>query len=146
MSAFPFLSRYRLTRNFAIGAVIVMILAAAGLAQINRYLAAVQVQGMAARNNVSLSQTITNSLWPRFSGTFRWAQEFDADTIRENPQSEELLRDVHTLIAGTNVLRIKFYDPRGRTVFSSEAAQIGGDYSEDRHFLAALGGDVASVL
>ena len=146
MSASSFTGRYRLTRNFALGALFVLAMAASGLTQLYGRLATEQVEDMAARNNTALTRTVTNSLWPRFASAFRWAQEFDAETIREHPQSRALLRDVRHLIAGTTVLKITFYDPRGRTVFSSDPGQIGDDRGKDENVLTALGGRTASAL
>ena len=59
---------------------------------------------------------------------------------------EQLDRTVRTMIVSTAVLKIKIYDANGITVYSTDAAQIGEDYSRQPGFIAARTGRTHSEL
>ncbi len=73
---------YRLTRNFAIGALIVVCLAAVGLADVNRRMGVEQLERMAEQNNLALTQTFANSVWPQFRSFIESASNLAAADIR----------------------------------------------------------------
>ncbi|MGH6886467.1 MAG: histidine kinase dimerization/phospho-acceptor domain-containing protein, partial [Geminicoccales bacterium] len=137
---------YRLTRNFAICALIVVVLAAAALAHVNRSFAVSQLQRMADDNNAALTQAFANRIWPQYRGFIQSAHRFSADEIRTNPQTASLAGAVAQMMAGTRVLKVKFYDLQGLTVFSTAPEQIGSDYSANPRFLGALAGQSVAEL
>jgi len=137
---------YRLTRNFAIGAVLVMFVAAAGLVQVHRSHAIDQVRTMAEQNNATLTQAVANGLWPEYASFIASARQLGAEVLRRDPRTAALKREVTTLLQGTVVLKVKLYDARGFTVFSTDTTQIGGDYSANPRFLSARGGQIFSNL
>ncbi|HLJ22321.1 MAG TPA: ATP-binding protein [Stellaceae bacterium] len=144
---------YRLTRNFALGAAIIIITAGWALAQLNRSLAVEQLERMAEANNSALTHAFANGIWGRFEAFIAGAHELSGDEIRARPETAELRRDIETLMTGTPVVRIKLYDLSGLTAFSTEPAQIGerlaGDADEEdelARFRAAVAGDTVSEL
>ncbi len=138
--------KYRLTRNFAIGALVVVLIAAAGLAFRQRSFEVDQLQRMAAENHGALTQALANGLWQDFAPFIEVAQSLSADEIRVHPGTARLSRAVETLVNGTRVLKVKLYGVEGLTFFSTEPAQIGSDYSTNARFVKALGGATASKL
>lgn len=137
---------YRLTRNFAIVALLVAALAAAGLATFNKQTAKAQLQRMAERNNIALTQAVANGVWPRYFEFIAGARTLGADAVRQHPTTAALNAEVKALMAGTGILKVKLYALSGYTAFSTEPAQIGSDYSTNARFLTTKQGDVASKL
>jgi signal transduction histidine kinase len=144
---------YRLTRNFALGAAIIIIAAGWALAELNRNLAVDQLQRMAEANNAALTHAFANGVWGRFEAFISEAHTLSADEIRAHSETAELRREIETLMAGTPVVRIKLYDLGGLTAFSTDPTQIGDrldrdadDQEELERFRAALAGGMVSEL
>jgi signal transduction histidine kinase len=146
MSGPPTTGTYRLTRNFAIGALVVMVVAALGLAQVHRSLALDQLQRIVQQNHASLTQTVANSFWPRHSSFIASAHQLDADEVCRHPRTLALMKEMRSLLAGTKVLRVKLYDTHGLTVFSTDLLQIGRDRSTDPDLRSAVNGEAVSDL
>jgi signal transduction histidine kinase len=140
------LGSYRLTRNFAIGALVVMATVAAVSVQFDRQLATRQLQETAERHSAALSRTAADIPWRRFAYFVHSAERLEAGKIRSYWQTEDLARDIRDLLAGTEVLKVRLHDARGRTVFSTEEAEIGGDDSGDPGLRTAFAGETASRL
>ena len=116
---------YCLTRYFAIGAFIVLAAAALASIQFTSSPASRQLQDGAGRHEAALAQAMAALPWPRFAYFLRATGRLEAGEIRAYWQTEDLLRDMPGLLAGSRVLRIRLHDARGLTVFSSDTAEIG---------------------
>lgn len=66
--------------------------------------------------------------------------------IMRLPRFEQVDRAVHAMMKGSTVFKVKVYDQRGLTVYSSELAQIGEDKASNRGWHAAAKGQPASEL
>ena len=144
---------YRLTRNFTLGAAIIIVAAGWALAGLNRSLAVDQLQRMAEANNSALTHAFANGVWGRFEAFISEAHDLSADEIRARPETQDLRREIETLMAGTPVVRIKLYDLGGLTAFSTDPDQIGerldrdaDDEDELERFRGALAGGMVSEL
>ncbi|MDH3595506.1 MAG: HAMP domain-containing histidine kinase [Rhodospirillales bacterium] len=140
------LSSYRLTRDFAIGALVVTVLAAAVSVQAHRHLLTSRLLETIERSAAVQARTIADSPWPRFAYFIHSAERLEAGEIGSYWQTEDLRREIGDLLAGTKVLNVRLHDARGRTVFSTDEAEIGGHQSADPGLRAALAGDSASRL
>ena len=69
-----------------------------------------------------------------------------AATAEQRQRIEKLGALVMRQTRGLSVAKVKIYDTRGKTVYSSEAKQIGEDKSGNRGFIQALAGQPASEL
>ncbi|MDP6344257.1 MAG: hypothetical protein QF491_12035, partial [Alphaproteobacteria bacterium] len=103
-----------------------------------------QLSDLASRNNVALSQTVVNQLWPRYVDYIVTAARRDPAKIRGAAWTSALLADVRRLLAGTRARKIKLFDLNGYTAFSSDRSEIGDDLGNDPRFLAARAGGVVS--
>ncbi|MBI2179927.1 MAG: hypothetical protein HYU31_03810, partial [Deltaproteobacteria bacterium] len=138
------MSKFR--RYFSITSFISMVVAAILLAAFYRWIALNDLLELGERHNVSLTQAFSNSLWPQFSLFLTRTVSLSGDEIRTHHDTAELRKAVLAQMRGLSVLKIKIYDLTGRTVFSTEARQIGEDKSSNPGFLTARSGKVASEL
>jgi len=146
MTGSSLLSGYRLTRNVAIGAFIVTALAATVLIQVNRQMATSRLQEMAERHSAALSRTAAGIPWRRFAYFIHSAERLETREIGSHWQTEDLRQDLRDLPAGTEVLKVRLHDTRGRTVLSTDEAEIGGDGTADAALRKALAGNSTSRL
>ena len=136
----------RLIHSFLVLGGMVVLLGAFTLTYLNRSVSDDQFSSLAEQSNAALTQAFANAVWPNFHSFLSGASHRSADDIRADPNTAALRAAVHDLIQGTDVLKIKIYDTKGFTIFSTDPKQIGSDYSKNARFLAALAGRTASEL
>ena len=137
---------YRLTRYFAIGGLIVLAAAAVVSIELTRSLTSRELQDRAGRHEAALAQSMAALPWPRFAYFVRATGRLEAGLIRSFWQTQALLRDMPGLLAESRVLRIRLYDARGLTVFSSDTAEIGRVGYIGPELQMALAGESAGDL
>jgi signal transduction histidine kinase len=98
------------------------------------------------KNNVALTQAFANSIWPQFAPFLTSSSSLKTEQLQAHPELARLRRTVIDLMDGLSVLKVKIYTLDGRTVFSTQASQIGEDKSTNAGFQAARKGTVASEL
>ena len=97
--------------------------------------------------NVNLTRVFSNSLWQRDFGPFVRAMEGKpAAQLKAAPQLPVLHGKVLALMRGTSTFKVKVYDMKGMTVYSTELAQIGEDKSKNAGVMAAWKGATTSEL
>ena len=136
----------RLIHSFLVLGGMVVLLGTFALTYLHRSVSNDQFTSLVEQSNESLTQSFANAVWPKFHWFLLAASQRNPDDIRRDPTTEVLRSAVHDLVQGTNVLKIKIYDTRGRTIFSTDPKQIGADYSKNERFLSALAGRTASQL
>lgn len=139
-------SSFKLLRYFSITSFVAMIIVTPVLAMLYRYIAIEDLVTLGERNNIALTQMFSNSLWPDFGAFLTSASGLSDDALRDHPETTRLHRAVRELMKDLSVVKIKVYDLAGRTVFSTEAKQIGEDKSANAGFLSARSGKVANEI
>jgi len=98
------------------------------------------------RSNVALTNAFVNALWSGHAGFVARAGELAPRDLVTNPEIPLIERELHVLSRGLNVVKVKIYDLRGLTVFSTDPKQIGEEKSANPGFVRAKGGQAASEM
>lgn len=138
--------RFRLLRYFAFAYLLSLVVATIALSMVYRELAARHLRELGETNNVALTQTFENFLWPRLQRFGETAKDLDDETLRRHPDISELKTRLQEAARNTRVVKVKFYELSGRTLFSSDIAQIGSNQSGNPGFIAARDGRTLSEL
>lgn len=97
--------------------------------------------------NSNLTTVFANALWQKhFSALISESRELDSQELKKNSRLREIHADVLALMRNSTTYKIKVYDPRGRTIYSSELAQIGEDKAGNAGFQGAMGGSIRTEL
>ncbi len=96
--------------------------------------------------NVDLTQTLSNSLWPRFRNFLLTSSDFTGDQLRAHPTTHHLAKEIAGLMRGLSIAKIKIYTLNGNTVFSTQASQMGDKKYTSSGFREAAKGRVTSEL
>lgn len=137
---------FRLVRYFSITSLAAFVLVTAVLALLYRQTALNDLLVLRESNNVALTQSFANSLWPEFSRFVASAHTLSPDELPRHPEITRMREAVLAQMAGLSVVKVKVYDLNGLTVFSSEARQIGESKLGNAGYLAARDGVVATEL
>lgn len=137
---------FRLLRYFSIASLISIVLAAAVLGATYRQIATRHLLELGESNNIALTQTLANSLLPQLRGFADAGGQLDGAALRHHPAIAGLRDAVVDQMRDTKMVKVKFYNLDGRTLFSTEARQIGEDKSGNAGFLSARQGRPASEL
>jgi signal transduction histidine kinase/DNA-binding response OmpR family regulator len=140
----PPAAQFRFLRYFAVASCLSLMGVAVTLSLFYRQAAVQNVLEMGELNHVALTQVFANSLWPRYRDFLVSAPR--SDEVRTGATLAALRQAVVVQTKGTPVVKIKIYDLRGRTVFSTEVRQIGEDKSRNGGFLGARDGRATSEL
>lgn len=137
---------FRLLRYFSIASLIIIAIAVLLLGTTYRQKVVNDLIDLGESKNVALTQAFSNSIWPKFESAVRSSSGLSPDELRSLPVMGELRKEVLSLMSGLSILKVKIYDLRGMTFFSTEKSQIGQDKSTNKGFLSALSGKAVSEL
>jgi signal transduction histidine kinase/CheY-like chemotaxis protein len=137
---------FRLLRYFSLASLLLIAVAIIGLSYVYRQLVIVELTRSGEAHNAQTATVLTNATWPEFGGFLRSASGLDGDALRAHPEIRRLDEALRRQLRGTSLVKIKIYAMNGRTLYSSEAKQIGEDKSGNAGFLAARAGGRASEI
>src|SRR4051812_17691506 len=114
---------FRLLRYFSLTSLVSMVLAALLLGGLYREIAVHSMVRMGESSNQALTQVLCNALWPRLVPYLATADLLPADQLGNHPDRAGMSMAVLNQMRSLSVAKIKLYDMRGRTVFSTEPQQ-----------------------
>jgi len=137
---------FKLLRYFSLSGLVVVLVAAALLGGVYRHVAVQSLVEMGEENNTSLANAMANSLGPALAGYLDNARGIPAGELNRHPGLPGLRSAILAHMRQVPVVKVKVYDLAGRTVFSTEAKQIGEDKRSNAGFQSAAAGRTASEL
>lgn len=137
---------FRLLRYFSIASLIAIVLAVAGLGFFFRETAVKQLIRVGEDSNVGLTTAFANTLRPDYVPLIEAAERSSTAQLKANPAIAAVDKAVRDAVRHTHVVKVKIFDLKGRTIYSSEPRQIGEDHSSRSGFLAAREGGVQTFL
>jgi signal transduction histidine kinase len=137
---------FRLIRYFSTTSLVAFAIVTVLLAVLYRQTAINGLVALGENKNMALTHAFANSLWPEFAPLVASASGLTGEELQAHPAIAALQQAVRAQMKGSSVLKVKVYDMKGLTVFSTDATQIGQDKSDNLGFQAAISGEMATEL
>ena len=132
---------FKLLRYFSLTSLILIVVAALVLGELYRHVAVGNLAQVSERSNVALANALANVLKAEFAPLLdEKAAPEEGDRARIGRLHESVLK----FVSSASVVKVKIYNVQGKTIYSSEASQIGEDKSANQGFRTALQGLPAS--
>jgi len=96
--------------------------------------------------STSLAQSYANTLAPTLKHFLKSTKNQGLTALMASPEYGVLQDYFQRAAVNLNILKVKIYTPNGRTVYSSQAAQVGQTKPKNSAFLSARDGTVANRL
>jgi diguanylate cyclase (GGDEF)-like protein len=139
-------TEFRLLRYFSITSFVAIASAAILLGFLYREIAVNQLIKSVEDSNTIIAKTFASAFRADYSPLIDTAVGLSADELRTHPLVVKLNFSLLDVVQGLSVVKVKIYDLKARTIYSSELRQIGEDKSTDPGYVAARAGGVKSVL
>ena len=136
----------KLRRYFSIASLLSIAVATITLSMYYRSVSLRELMEMGEHQNVEKTIMMSNMFGTQLVAFRNLASVLDPAEIRSHPVSKALDTEVRRVMHGHDVVKVKIYDMAGKTIYSSDPAQIGEDKSRNGGFVAARSGHVASEL
>ena len=140
------LGRYSLLRKFSIVSLGGIVLSLGLLSTVYRQQAIQDMITSTEESNITLAKAFANNIWPEYGMFLSHTESLSDDALIADPRISQLNAEITSQLAGLPVAKVKVFDLQGRTVFSTDIAQIGNDKSKSSGFLSAKSGQVVSQL
>jgi signal transduction histidine kinase len=137
---------FSLVHYFSIASIIAFAIAATILGIVYRKHSVRDLVKQSEQQNVTLTQSFANSIWNEFAPFLTMTEQFSNEELQNHPKTLQLRNRAVTQMKGSSVLKVKIYDLQGRTVFSTQATQIGKSKRNSDGFKTALTGETLSQL
>lgn len=123
-----------------------MVLAAIVLGTLHQLFEKNRLVRFGESRNVILTQAFSNSIWPQFRSFANATRLLDQDALHRHPDIDKLNQSVRDAVRNTPTIRVTIFQLDGRTLFSTDATQIGARNSSDAGFLSARQGLALSEI
>ncbi|MEO1387218.1 MAG: ATP-binding protein [Cyanobacteria bacterium J06634_6] len=142
----PLRNRYRLLRNFTAISLGGFVITTGLLSLFYRQQAVRNLVISTEESNVALTQVFANTLWPEYGSFLSSTGHLTPEALAASDEIRQLKQTVVMQVEGLSVAKVKFYDLKGRTAFSTEASQIGYYKDISAGLLRALEGKPISQI
>lgn len=137
---------FPLLRYYSIASLVAVLSTTLLIAVLHHLAEREQLLDLGESNHVALTQSFANSLLPSFRQLAATTRGIDDAALREHPLVAQMRPQILSATAHTKVVKVKFYDLEGRTIFSTDPLQIGKIYRDNAGFRSAARGVPISEL
>ncbi|MBE9198709.1 MULTISPECIES: ATP-binding protein [unclassified Nodularia (in: cyanobacteria)] len=137
--------RFKLLQNFSIVSLLSFTLAMGWLTGFYRQQAVKNVVNIKEEDNVVLTKILANNLWRKYGSFFSSTKTLSDQELLADPRISQIHRAVLLQVQGSSIAKVKIFDLQGRTIFSTEFAQIG-KITKSSAFQAAKSGQIVSHI
>ena len=138
--------KFHLLRYFALTSLVGVLLVLAVLLYFYRSFATEALEQHETHDNMVITQIFASTLWPKYADSVRNAHLFTPAQLQQRSTVGQFRTDVLQQMRGLSVVRVKIYDLRGMTVFSTDIRQVGEDQMENAGVRAAIAGQTTSEI
>lgn len=97
--------------------------------------------------NINLTHSFANSTWNNVANFVDRSMGLNtAEELMQQPEVNLLYKLTRMQMKGTNVVKVKIYNLKGLTIFSTDLSQIGKDKSRSEGFIQSKSGEVVSEI
>jgi diguanylate cyclase (GGDEF)-like protein len=96
--------------------------------------------------NAHVAQLFANGSWQRHRGYIDSSSIVDRATALAHPDLGDLRKDIAALVHGLNVVKVKIYNRRGLTIFSTDDKEIGESEATNEGFTNSLAGKIENEI
>jgi len=114
----------RLTSFFTLVSIPVMAVAIVLLVFIYRLVVIDSLQEQVEHNNIIVAKTLSNVIWEQIN-VLELMPENKESLMLNDVYSEVIDQDIYKFLNGTPVLKVKFFNNKGKTIYSTDKKQIG---------------------
>lgn len=116
---------FKLKYYFSIISLIAIVASAVTLSSYYRHTTMEQLIELEERSYLALTKTIANTVWPKYRDFLKKAQTLSRSELVKHPSSKAIHQDISAMLEGLLVLKIKMFDTKGKTLFSTDLSQTG---------------------
>jgi diguanylate cyclase (GGDEF)-like protein/PAS domain S-box-containing protein len=135
-----------LTRHFSFLAFVLVVVAGVALGVLVRQQEIGQLERLVEERNVAMTKVFRNVLADDIGALLDDPQLANASESGQTPRQTRLDSKIAALMHDSEVAKLKLYNLRGVTVFSTDRTQIGAEQSDNAGFIVARDGQVATEL
>lgn len=133
-------SKFKLLQYFSLSSLISFLITLIFLNSFYRNHTLKELIVFGEETNIALAKSFTNSLWNNLVLVLSEQKTLNTTQLRDHPATLSLQQAIEDQAEGLSIVKVKIYDTKGNTVFSTDPDQIGQDKSQSKGFIAAKSG------
>jgi diguanylate cyclase (GGDEF)-like protein len=146
LSATPPRQRFRLMRYFLLASFVGLVMLSTVLVFVYQERAADQMLTHESQAHSDLARVFSNLMGEKHAAFFVENKPADKKALLEDPRFQQVNHDVRKAMIGLSVVKVKFFNRDGLTIYSSDPSQVGESKLGNAGFLGALEGRVMSQV
>ena len=138
---------FSVRRYFSVTSLVAIIVVALIFVYLYRFASMQYLLMGGERENVAVTRVLIENIWPKFAPFIDNASEMVSRDLEKHPTYQETYATTLDRVKDLDVLKVKIFDLEGRTVFSTDPAQLGVQQSSNYGgYIVANTGEVITKI